>query len=141
MENGLEIGEKSFFEELELSSCEKMVLGCIYEYQAKNEVVPDLASIVELVNLRFEKEWKMQTVCTFLTRMEKKGYVSINRSQDKPYSAAVSKEFCAKNERTELLDKVYGGATGDLIAAFLKESTISLEEKNRLKKMLDDMEV
>ena len=60
--------------------------------------------------------WNKNTVLTYLTRMEKKGYVSINRSQVKPYSAAVSKEFCAKKERTELLDKVYGGATGDLIA-------------------------
>ena len=85
--------------------------------------------------------WNKNTVHTYLTRMEKKGLVSIERSLDKPYSAAVTKEFCARNERTELLDKVYGGATGDLIAAFLKESTISTEERNRLKKMLDDMEV
>ncbi len=85
--------------------------------------------------------WNKNTVHTYLTRMEKKGLVSIERSLDKPYSAAVTKEFCARKERTELLDKVYGGATGDLIAAFLKESTITSEEKYRLKKMLDDMEV
>ena len=85
--------------------------------------------------------WNKNTVYTYLTRMEKKGLVSIERSHAKPYSAAVTKEFCAKNERNELLDKVYGGAAGDLIVAFLKESTISLEEKKRLKKMLDDMEV
>ena len=85
--------------------------------------------------------WNKNTVYTYLTRMEKKGLVAIDRSMTKPYAAAVSKEFCAKKERTELLDKVYGGATGDLIAAFLKESSISTEERNRLKKMLDDMEV
>lgn len=85
--------------------------------------------------------WNKNTVYTYLTRMEKKGLVTINRSISKPYSAAVCKEFCAKKERNELLDKVYGGATGDLIAAFLKESTISTEERDRLKKMLDDMEV
>lgn len=73
--------------------------------------------------------------------MEKKRLVTIERSNAKPYAAAVSKEFCAKKERNELLDKVYGGATGDLIAAFLKESVISTEERERLKKMLDDMEV
>ena len=85
--------------------------------------------------------WNKNTVYTYLTRMEKKGLVTINRSISKPYTAAVSKEFCAKKERNELLDKVYGGATGDLIAAFLKESAISMEERDRLKKMLDDMEV
>ena len=85
--------------------------------------------------------WSKNTVYTYLTRMQAKGLVLIDRSQAKPYSAAVSKEFCAKKERTELLDKVYGGAAGDLIAAFLKESSISNEERERLKKMLDDMEV
>lgn len=85
--------------------------------------------------------WNKNTVYTYLTRMEKKGLVIIDRSNTKPYAAAVSKEFCAKKERNELLDKVYGGATGDLIAAFLRESTISTGERERLKKMLDDMEV
>lgn len=85
--------------------------------------------------------WNKNTVYTYLTRMEGKGLVTIDRSRSKPYSAAVSKEVCARKERTELLDKVYGGAAGDLIAAFLKESSISTEERDRLKKMLDDMEV
>ena len=85
--------------------------------------------------------WNKNTVYTYLTRMENKGLVAIDRSQSKPYSAAVSKEFCAKKERSELLDKVYGGAAGDLIAAFLKETSISLEERAKLKKMLDEMEV
>lgn len=85
--------------------------------------------------------WNKNTVYTYLTRMEAKGLVSIDRTNSSPYAAAVSREFCAKKERNELLTKVYKGATGDLIAAFLKESSISKQEVNRLKKMLDDMEV
>lgn len=81
------------FEIMELSSCEKMVLGCIYEYQRRNEVAPDLVSIVELVNLKFDKEWKMQTVCTFLTRMEKKGLITIERRRrNSRYSPVVPRE-------------------------------------------------
>lgn len=85
--------------------------------------------------------WSKNTVHTYLTRMEQKGLVSIDRSMDKPYAAKVSREACAKEEREELLTKVYGGATGDLIAAFLKESSISQKEVKRLRKMLDEMEV
>ena len=70
-----------------------------------------------------------------------KGLVEIDRSKEKPYAAAVTRESCAKEEREELLTKVYGGATGDLIAAFLKESKISKKEVERLRKMLEDMEV
>lgn len=39
------------------------------------------------------------------------------------------------------MSRVYGGRTGDLVAAFLKETTISPEERDRLKAMLDEMEV
>lgn len=91
--------------------------------------------------LKVTKGWNKNTVYTYLTRMEGKGLVSIDRSKEKPYGAAVSRESCAKEERQELLDKVYGGAAGDLIAAFLKESEISAKEIDRLRKLLDDMEV
>ena len=83
--------------------------------------------------------WNKNTVHTYLTRMEKKGLVRIERMSEKPYRSAVSKESCAREERHELLSKVYGGAAGDLIAAFLKESPISKEEADRLRRMLDEM--
>lgn len=86
-------------------------------------------------------DWSRNTVYTYLTRMEKKGLVDIDRTHQQPYKAKVSREACAKEERGELLNKVYGGAAGDLIAAFLKETTISKQEAERLRKMLDEMEV
>lgn len=79
MEEVIKIEEKDCFTEIELSSCEKMVLSCIYEYQRRNDVAPDLTSIVEMANVKFKKDWKVQTVCTFLTRMEKKGLITIER--------------------------------------------------------------
>lgn len=85
--------------------------------------------------------WSRNTVYTYLTRMEGKGLVAIDRSCPQPYSAAISKEACARRERDALLTTVYGGAAGDLVAAFLKESAISPEERDRLKAMLDEMEV
>jgi len=85
--------------------------------------------------------WSKNTVHTYLTRMEHKGLVHIDRSLDRPYAAAVNRESCARQERDELLTKVYRGSAGDLIAAFLKESSISSQEVERLRKLLDDMEV
>ena len=102
----------------------------------------DGAELGVLVNeLYNETGWNRNTVLTYLTRMEKKGLVKIDRSKEQPYSANVSKEECAKEERTELLQKVYGGAAGDLISAFLKETKISKKEVEKLRKLLDDMEV
>lgn len=91
--------------------------------------------------LRESHSWTNNTVHTYLTRMNKKGLVSIDKKSAEPYKAAVSKEDCARQERDELLHKVYSGAAGDLIAAFLKESEISKSEVEHLKKLLDEMEV
>lgn len=91
--------------------------------------------------LRPVNGWSRNTVSTYLLRMQKKGLVRVQREYRQPYSAAVTREACEKNEREELLQKVYGGAVENLVAAFLKETTITHEEKERLKKLLDDMEV
>lgn len=89
-----------------------------------------------------QTKWSRNTVHTYLTRMEKKGLVSIDRHQEPHrYSFVVSKEECLKRERDILLNQVYQGAVGDLVAAFLKESKITPEEKERLNQILDEMEV
>lgn len=85
--------------------------------------------------------WNKNTVYTYLVRMAKKGIVKIDRSNSKPYSPAVSREICAREERRDLLAKVYDGAAGDMIAAFLKETRISSAERDRLRELLDNMEV
>ncbi len=85
--------------------------------------------------------WSKNTVFTYLNRMESKGLVKIDRTSRTPYSANVSREECAREERNELLNKVYSGAASDLISAFLKETRISKQEIERLKKLLDEMEV
>ena len=85
--------------------------------------------------------WNKNTVYTYLQRMGAKGLVNIHKGDAHPYSAAMSREECARKERDDLLNKVYGGAAGDLIAAFLKDSALSPEEAKRLRVLLDSMEV
>lgn len=91
--------------------------------------------------LKEEKNWSRNTVHTYLTRMAAKGLVTIDHAQDRPYAAAVDREDCARAERQDLLNRVYGGAAGELMAAFLKESRMSEKEVERLRKLLDEMEV
>lgn len=119
-----------------LSEAELNVLGVLWE---RTEGF-GLGEIVEA--LRPVTGWSRNTVLTYLTRMEHKKLVKIDRSgEPHRYLAAVSRETCAAPERRNLLEKVYGGATGDLIAAFLKESRISEEERAQLKQLLEEMEV
>ena len=118
-----------------LSAAEWAVMEILWEHESCT-----LGKISEI--LAVSKGWRQNTVYTYLTRMEAKGLVSIDKScTPHRYSYAVSREICAKAERSSLLQKVYKGATGDLIAAFLKESKISEKERKELRKMLDDMDV
>lgn len=87
-------------------------------------------------------KWSRNTVLTYLTRMEDKGFVKIDRT-DEPhtYEALLTREECARSERNRLLNKVYSGAAADMLVAFLKETKITAEERDELKKLLDEMEV
>ncbi len=119
---------------MKLTDAEWSVLNVLWE-------APRL-SLKEITEaLKPVQGWSNKTVFTYLARMEGKGLVAIDRSHTRPYSAAVSREACARQERDELCAKVYHGAAGDMIAAFLKESTISQKEIRRLKQLLEDMEV
>ena len=92
--------------------------------------------------LREDTEWNRNTVLTYLTRMEAKGLVSIDKEgYPRRYRAALSREDCRAQARDSFLQHVYQGATGDLVAAFLKEKPISARERDELRRLLDEMEV
>lgn len=54
-----------------LTNCETLVMKTVWD--AEREL--DLADITQRVNEVYDKEWKPQTVSTFLARLVKKGYV------------------------------------------------------------------
>ena len=86
--------------------------------------------------------WSRSTVLTYLTRMEAKGLVSIDKdAAPHRYRAAVSREDWAAAERRGLLERVYQGSAGSLVAAFLKEGALTAQERDELRRLLDDMEV
>ena len=92
--------------------------------------------------LQKETGWSRNTVLTYLTRMESKGLVEIQK-QVTPhrYRAALRREDCRAQERRSFLQRVYHGSAGELVAAFLKEEPITSEEREQLRKLLDEMEV
>ncbi len=67
------------FKSTDLSGCEKMILGCIYEYNRKNDAAPNLRDIMVLIEEKYGIQWKLQTVCTFFSRMEKKGLITTEK--------------------------------------------------------------
>ena len=89
-----------------------------------------------------ETGWSRNTVLTYLTRMETKGLVAIDKEvTPHMYSATLDREACRHRERKSFLQRVYSGSAGDMIAAFIREEQITPEERDRLRRLLDDMEV
>lgn len=120
---------------MKLSEREWTVLNALWE--------TDGAELGVLVTKLYENTgWSRNTVLTYLTRMEVKGLVRIDKeTYPHIYHATVDRESCQQQERQSFLHRVYSGSAGELIAAFLKEKPISPEERERLRKILDDMEV
>ena len=53
--------------------------------------------------------------------------------------ALVSKEQVQESETTELINKVFDGSAGMLFASLLNRKTLSTEEIERLKKLVNDL--
>ena len=143
---------------MKLSDKEWRVLNALW-------VAPEGLALGAVVDaLRPDTGWSRSTVLTYLTRigelkksigtvsqkvltaqlrdMEAKGLVDI-RKEDFPhrYRAAVSREDCAAAERRGLLERAYQGSAGKLVAAFLKDEKLTPQERDELRKLLDEMEV
>ena len=58
-----------------MTDCELLVMKCIWD-TPEELTLPD---IVTLVNEKFKKDWKPQTVSTFLARLVRKGFLEMYR--------------------------------------------------------------
>src|ERR1700761_2995918 len=84
------------------------------------------------------KAWKLNTVRTFLARLEKKGAV---RSQDREDDAkwfrpVLSREACVRRESDSFLRRVFEGGTGALLLHFAGNQRLSDRELAELEAML-----
>jgi BlaI family penicillinase repressor len=86
-----------------------------------------------------EKSWKLNTVRTFLTRLEKKGAVSAQLSTDsaKVFRPAVSREVCVKAESDSFLERVFEGGAADLLLHFAQRKSLSEAELSELAAILE----
>ena len=90
---------------------------------------------------QLSREWNKNTVHTFLTRLEKKGLVMIDKTVSPHlYQATVKREECVYQEKQSFLNKVYAGSVGKLVSSFLQDGDLSKEEIADLRKMLDSMD-
>jgi BlaI family penicillinase repressor len=88
-------------------------------------------------SLAADKTWKLNTVRTFLTRLEKKGAVRSREGADaRQFLPAVSREACVRQESDSFLARVFDGGTAALLLHFARSKRLSASELAELEAIL-----
>ena len=119
----------------DISTCEKFVMKVIWDS------TEDLAlqDIMGKVNEENEKSWKPQTVSTFLSRLVKKGFLSMYRKgRYCYYKPLVSKREFWKATVNEDVRMFSNGDAEDFVCCLCDEM-LSKEDIIKLKKKLDEL--
>lgn len=121
----------------DISACERMVMRVIWD----TEEELDLRHVMDNVNEKFKKEWKPQTVSTFLARLVRKGYLTGRRQGRYTYYKAVVKEtdfkFSTVSENISFFD---GGSKASFVCSLFDHMTFTKEDKERIQKKIDELD-
>lgn len=89
--------------------------------------------------LKEEIGWNMNTTYTLIKRCIKKG--AIERSEPNfMCHALIPKEEVQEAETNELINKIYDGSADKLFAALLGRKKLSVEQIEKLKQIVGDLE-
>ena len=97
-----------------------------------NEVVEKVAGV---------RRWSPRTVKTLLNRLMKKGALGAE-AQGKRYlyRPRVTREQCVREESRSFVERVFGGAAGEMLVHFVSQAKLSAEEIEQLKRLLASKE-
>lgn len=122
--------------ECSLSDCEELVMRCIWESEGDVGV----QQITQMVNEKYAKDWKQQTVSTFLVRLVKKNYAEMYRKG----RCFLYHPKIQKNEYLEAILKDYvefwnNGDMADFICDLYKNGKLSSKEKKAVKDTINSL--
>lgn len=84
------------------------------------------------------KEWKGQTIATFLSRLVNKGILSMERvGKSNIYTTRMSLKEYKKREAQSVLDTMYQGSVNNFLATLYDEK-VTPEELTKLQKWFSD---
>ena len=120
-----------------LTECEVLVMKVIWE----SDDVMSIQEIITRINQQYQKDWKLQTVSTFLSRAVKKGYLEMKRrGRSFDYYPLVTEEQYGRREIAKCVENWGDGKLGNLIASFAETKHLSAQEKEEIKGLLDGMD-
>lgn len=119
-----------------LTDCEVLVMKVIWH----SEEALSIQEITGAVNATYDKDWKVQTVSTFLSKMVKKGYLDMQRKgRYFFYYPLVTEEEYGDREIKKCVELWSDGKIDGLLAAFTRTHKLTEEERKRIGEMLDEL--
>ena len=83
------------------------------------------------------RTWKLNTVRTFLTRLEKKGVIAAQDSEHgRAFAPEIAREECIREASQSFLDRVFEGATASLLVHFVQSKRLTETELAELQAIL-----
>lgn len=102
----------------------------ILEYLWTRETPATFSEIMNHFNNEEKKEWKKQTVNTFLTRLAQKGFLNIDKSGKRAlYIPSVTSKKYYEDYAQTIVDDSYEGSLKNFICAFIAKHELTAEEK------------
>jgi predicted transcriptional regulator len=94
-----------------------------------------------VASLQQDSDWHEKTIRTLLGRLLGKGAVSAEKDGRRYlYSPTLSRERWQSQESRSLLDRVFGGRLGPLLAHFSEHEKLGAKDIAELRKLLDAIE-
>ena len=121
----------------EISVCEKMIMKVIWD--ADTDL--DLMTVTARVNEEFGKTWKIQTVATFLTRLQKKKFIDIYRvGRYSHYHPIVEKNDFKMSTVTEDIKYFDKGSISAFVCGLFDGVRLTEKDKEIIRKKIDELD-
>lgn len=116
----------------EMSQSESLIM----DYLWKSGSGKGFSEIMEYLNGELQKNWKKQTINTFIRHLTDKGLILSDASQkSRRYSAALTPAQYARGKAEKILEDYYGGSVETFLSALSGGKELSrafVDELNRL---------
>ena len=122
----------------ELTPSETLIMKSIWD-DAGEEL--SLSEILERVNRTYSKDWKSQTVSTFLAKLVQKGYVKMKRQGRRiAYEILVKEEDYSAWQADQFVEFWNDGSIGQFLTAFYRDKKATKEEIEELRRIIDELD-
>lgn len=97
--------------------------------------------VLPLVEARYHRNWKIQTVSTYLAHLVEKGFIEYYRKGVYfYYHVLVPQEVYKKRETRRFLDFWYDNSVDELILGLVDQSKISKETVQKLEDLINELD-